>query len=297
MLYCGITNEPLLFETYTYVFKPTEDNRRTKKLFEELKPRYRPSWFLPGNTIKDSILLFPLLNPINKFYERTIFKFKSDEGQTALDFYPPKAEWSKHSPDWEGKPFMIVVPGLSGSSLKPALYRTCRQFWEKYKIRTLVANRRGFAGVEITGNYPLSWIRWQDMDEIIDYLALEREDTRGSRIFLYGHSLGGAFVHLYNGEKGRSGSLNRLEGAIAISTPYDLVTTIDKISRNLVVDQVLLKGCFLQLNESKKNPRFIRVMKEQGVTEGKSNVRYLLQTTRCLLEAKNPSRIRRPDRQ
>ena len=268
VIYSAITNEPLLFQTYSYVFKQTEANRKAKKLFEELTPRYRPTWFLPESTLKDSILFLSVLKPINNFYERVVFKFKSDGGQTALDFYPPVAEWRKHSADWSGKPLMIVVPGRSGTSLNSALFSTCSQLWQKYKIRTLVANRRGTAGVEITGEYPLNWIRCEDMDEIINYLALGREDTKGSRIFLYGHSLGGAFVHLYNGEKGRSGASSRLEGTIAVSTPYDMVKTVDKIVKNYMVDQVILKGCILKFRKCMKNPRFLRIMKEKGVTPG-----------------------------
>ena len=268
VIYCAITNEPLLFETYTYFFNPTETNRKVKKLFEELKPRYRPTWFLPGNSIKDIFLLYPLMNPINKFYKRVMFKFKSDGDQVALDFYPRKEVWSKHSADWTGKPFMIIIPGLSEASLKPAVSRTCHQFWQKYKIRTVVANRRGYGGVDITGDHPLSWVRWEDMDEIIDYLALEREDTKGSRFFMYGHSLGAAFVHLYNGVKGKSGALNMLEAAIAVSSPYDFGSSGKKIAKNLVIDQVLLKGCFLQLDESMKDPRFVTVMKQKGITKG-----------------------------
>ena len=187
-IYSAITNEPLLFQTYSYVFKPTEANRKVKKLFEELSPKYRPTLFLPGNFTKDRVLMYPTLQPVNQFYERLIFKFKSDGGQVGLDFYPRKEIWAKFSQSWSQRPFLILSPGLSEISLRPTLISICRQFWEQYKIRTVVANRRGYAGVEITGNYPLSWIRWEDMDEIIDYLALEREDTRESRFFMYGHS-------------------------------------------------------------------------------------------------------------
>ena len=219
------------------------------------------------------------LDPINNFYERTIFRFECDGGQVGLDFYPPRAKWSRLSADWRGRPIVIIVCGMSGVSLAPAICRMCEQFWDQYRIRTLVANRRGFAGVEITGNYPLSWIRWEDMDEIIDYLALDREDTIGSRIFLYGHSLGGAFVHLYNGVKGKSGALNRLDGAISVSAPYEMVDTVKKLSKVKIIDYTLVSGLKRKMTEYRRHPTVLRCMKEKGITEGKQN----LQKTKNLM--------------
>lgn len=153
------------------------------------------------------------------FFTRKVYRFK-DGGEVAMDFYPPivksslkkptKEQKAMDTPEMEGKwelsetpkgqgPLVIIIPGLSGTSHEKYLTSACREFWNSpLKTRSLIVNRRGYSGIEIKGKYPMSWIRWEDIEDIVYWLRTVRKEKE---IFIYGPSLGGNYAHWHCGRK------------------------------------------------------------------------------------------------
>lgn len=102
----------------------------------------------------------------------------------------------KDAPKNQG-PLVIIVPGLSGTSTEGYLTSACEELWNSnLKIRSVIANRRGYSGVDLSGPHPMSWIRWEDMEDIIYWLRTVRKERE---IFIYGASLGGNYAHWHSG--------------------------------------------------------------------------------------------------
>ena len=323
LLYCiyeAILNEPLFFreKNEVHIFKRTPKNLEIQDHLRKLEP-YRPNFFLPGPWLKMGLTI---RSPERfDFFTRRIHKFP-DGGEVALDFHPPlvpsklknptREQKIKDTPEMEGKwelesapegqgPLVIIVPGLSGCSHDKYLTSACREFWNsKLKIRTMIANRRGYTGIDIKGKYPLSWIRWEDIEDIIYWLRTVRKEKE---IFIYGASLGGNYVHWHSGRKAELetgaplrrefdeghlvdhyphliasghqlgtrvfslGELAEVDGFISCAPSYDLAETTRKFEKKAKLDKGLLfalKTAYFKFRK-RKNPKFLAFCQEKGI--------------------------------
>ena len=297
LLFClveAVINEPRLFRhrNEQHIFKKTATNLRIRANFESLEG-YRPNPLIPGPWLK-LLFIFKLRpkKPFN-FFTRRVHQFK-DGGRVAIDFFPPLVEsklknpnlddMGKDTPEMQGKwevtkapseqsPLVIIVPGLSGTSTEGYLTSACEELWNsKLKIRSVIVNRRGYSGVELSGPHPMSWIRWEDVEDIIYWLRTVRKEKH---IFIYGASLGGNYAHWHSGRtaelqngaalrhdfgeghlvddyphllaqgysKGSRatslGPLASVDGFIAVSAPFDMHKCVSRLEKSRILDTVL----------------------------------------------------------
>lgn len=259
-----------MFSTVNYIFKKTARNKKIEKIFENL-PKYRPNPLLPGPLLK-LLLVFRSKDPIDQHYDRQIFKFK-DGGKVALDFYPKRSVLEKKLTDKDDKinktPLVILVPGLSGNSTDRYLLDTCRVLWQEKGYRSMVANRRGYAGVELCCKYPMSWVRYEDIDEIIHHL-MDIDETNHCNLYLMGYSLGGNFVYYYTGRKQELEHDFHIKGAIAVSAPHEMYKSILKLQKNILIDKTLVGGLQRSAKVNSKNKYFRDYLKQKDLTLGKN---------------------------
>ena len=265
-----------------FLYKHTELNEKIKKALSKL-PKYKPTWFLPGPYLKLLATVRPQ-RKVSELFDRHIFKFP-DGGQVALDFYPKNdvkgsSEALKiNQSSTDNRPIVIVVPGAAGDSSDPYLVRICSQLYEDFGFRSVIANRRGSCGLEITGDYPLSWVRWQDMDLIIDYLKDERPDTKSKPLYMIGYSIGANFVQLYAGTKGELGQKTRLDGAIAVSAPYEMAMVNERAKHfGGLGEKVLLRSLKALFLKHINEPRYQKFLKSKNIDEG------VIRRPKCLHE-------------
>ena len=199
-------------------------------------------------------------------------------------------------PEGQG-PLVIIVPGLSGTSHEKYLTSACQEFYKsKSKIRTLICNRRGYSGVEIKGDYPMYWIRWEDIEEIVYWLRTERKEKE---IYIYGASLGGNYAHWHSGriaelengaelrkgeghlvdhfphlieaghQKGTRvkslGPLVNINGYMAISAPFSMGDSVTRLAKSRILDSVLKGGLQKAGDRHKHNPKFLAHLKTKGI--------------------------------
>lgn len=263
-----IINEPTFFKTLWLVYKPTTKNKRMADHLSKV-PAYRPNPLLPGPMVKMA-LVFRSKFKLEDHYDREIFGFE-DEGRVAVDFHP-KMEVMKSClsvEEMRKRPVVIMITGLSGDSTDRYLMDTCVEFWEKKRYRCVVANRRGVAGIEVSGKYPFSWIRYEDLDVIIEELQA-RNDFKQANFYMLGFSMGANFVHYYAGEKAKLGHEMKIKGAISISATPEMATSQMKLSKKFFIDPVLLAGVKGVCHSHRHNPKFMEAMKVHGVTFGKT---------------------------
>ena len=124
---------------------------------------------------------------------------------------------------------VIINPGFSGKSSERYTLEAMKQMWQKDKIISLLANRRGMADhLPHKGPTPFSWLRYDDLDEIIDYL---NQNYDKPDIFLLGFSLGACSTINYLSHKAREKEETGILAAIAISPPWGLKESQVKISK------------------------------------------------------------------
>lgn len=267
VIYEVVINEPALFRTLWLVYKPTLRNKRLAEHLQKV-PSYRPNPLLPGPMIKMT-LVFRTKFKFEDHYDRELFSFE-DGGKVAVDFYP-KMEVLKGCmsvDEMKKRPVVIMITGLSGDSTDRYLMDSCFELWQKKRYRSVVANRRGVAGIEVSGKYPFSWIRYEDLDVIIEDLQ-KREEYKQANFYMLGFSMGANFVYYYVGRKGELGHEMKIKGAIAISATPEMATSQLKLSRNPFIDPVLLSGVKGVCNSHRHNPKFVEAMKIHGVSFGR----------------------------
>lgn len=139
----------------------------------------------------------------------------------------------------------------------------------------MIANRRGYSGIKVKGDHPMSWIRWEDIEEIIFWLRTARKEKE---IFIYGASLGGNYAHWHSGrvselESGAAlrkdfgeghlvdhyphliklghakgtrvsslGPLSSVDGYMAISAPFDMNASVSRLEKSYILDKTLTGG-------------------------------------------------------
>lgn len=233
-------------------------------------PKYRPNPLLPGPLAK-LLLVFRPKDPIEDHYTRHIFKFK-DGGKVALDYYPKREILNKKFSNSKSKidsiPLVIIVPGLSGNSTDRYLLDTCRVLWEEKGYRSMIANRRGYAGVEICCKHPMSWIRYEDIDDIIQHL-MDEDESNHCNLYLMGYSLGGNFVYYYTGVKKQLGHDLHIKGAIAVSAPFEMHMSLIKLQKNFIIDRTLVGGLKKTAKENSGNKAFNDYLASKGMKVGK----------------------------
>ena len=266
----------LNFKNINEIYKKTALNTRIHNVLSKL-PKYRPPFFLPGPYVK-LIASQGTEKPVEATFHREIFEFE-DGGKVGLDFFPRSefngeaknltdrgSESTKTTPLVTKKPFVIVIPGLAGYSQNPYIVRACEQFYSEYGFKSVVANRRGSGGVPISGKYPCTWVRNEDLDTIIEHLQA-REDLKDSPMFMIGFSLGACFTHFYAGRKGELDQRVHLEGVVAVSPPYEMAIGYKRLKRFNYFDQYLLKGAQELFNSYRDNQHFLDHMEKVGVTK------------------------------
>jgi len=84
----------------------------------------------------------------------------------ALDHYPRKD--SLASPNsLDGKPIVIVIPGVFGESGNHDVVVAAKYIYEQIGFRAVVFNRVGYSGVEYTGNRLSSFDCYPDFKRIV----------------------------------------------------------------------------------------------------------------------------------
>jgi hypothetical protein len=226
-----------------------------------------------------------------------------------IDTPEMEGKWElSETPEGQG-PLVIIVPGLSGTSHEKYLTSACREFWNSpLKARTMIANRRGYTGLEIKGDYPMSWIRWEDIEAIVYWLRTVRKEKE---IFIYGASLGGNYAHWHSGriaelengaelrkdfgeghlvddyphlieaghEKGTRvsslGPLSKIDGYMAISAPFCMQSSVKRLEKSMIIDAALKGGLSTTCKSHVHNPLFLKALDKMGINKGKISLKLL----------------------
>ena len=211
---------------------------------------YMPTLYLPTAYLK---IFAWLKKKINFHYAREKLIF-SDGGQVYLDYYP------KNFANLE-LPILIIIPGLNGGSGESYVGFAALEA-EKKGFRSIVYNRRGFEGIELTGRYILSWPRIEDFDEVI---AEIRKKCPTSKIFTMGFSMGSNFTQFYLGVKGKNGERVQITASVTVSPPHNLARASCKADNNNLVRKALLKNCMDLISNNKDSEVLKIAVQEKGL--------------------------------
>ena len=213
--YEAIVNEPVLFNIKIHTFKESMLNNVINRVFSRI-PKYRPTFWLPGPLIK-FWFNFWRTKKQKKGVNREVLKL-ADGAEIGLDYFPRE---QADKPVGDGEPLVVLVPGMGFE----ADFVNCDKFgeklWTEYRIRSVVLKRRGYEGLACSSeSTAMSWLRVEDLDEVIDYLK-QAKRTRACRLFLAGFNFGAHFCHVYSIVQSALEPKRRrkVEGVISVSAP------------------------------------------------------------------------------
>ncbi|KAK4601519.1 hypothetical protein RGQ29_010897 [Quercus rubra] len=233
-----------------------------------LRGRYCATPWLSSPHVQTVFLNFNGRPPVFS-YRRQLF-YTSDGGTIALDWLM-KCDVSGGALHMnssisrnETTPIMVVVPGLTSDSssayLKHLAFNTAKHGWN-----VVISNHRGLGGVSITSDcfYNAGWT--EDVRVVINHLHKEYPQAP---LFAVGTSIGANILVKYLGEDGENVPV---AGAVAISSPWDLLIGDRFICRRLVqklYDRALTIGLqgYAQLHQ----PLYSRLANWEGIEKSRS---------------------------
>ena len=236
------------------IFKKTPENIQVQALFESLP--YKPTWYLPTAWLKIRSWL-KRVEDIGLGLRREVIEF-ADGGLRAIDFYPKEFE------QFEGKPFMFLIPGLNGDKSDPYVMYTAKKAFSEYGFRSVIYNKRGGSGVELKGEYATSWIKSDDFDHVLKSLYARYPNTPFLSI---GFSMGANFTQFYLGEKGKRKEATGLTASVAVSPPMDLSLSTHKIDSNSLVRKAIVNSCYNSVLKHKENKILKDLFEKHGISE------------------------------
>lgn len=187
---------------------------------------YSPTFWLPISLIK-SAFLGKSLTPYLRDYLRWEYRFK-DGSLVGLDVHPRSlAKDSK-------VPTVLIVPGIFTESGDHQVIYIVKYLWEKYGFRSVVFNRIGFSGVKIEGESVCSYDCYDDFHDIVSAV---KSRFHGAPLYLFGASLGAAFIQRYLEEfSGKT----IVDAAACISSPWNTALAAKNFHDNPAIRVVIL---------------------------------------------------------
>lgn len=149
---------------YHFNFQNTSFNSGLSVYMKTNLEPYSPTFYLPGSFLK----MLPHILPVrdySKDYRRLIVPFR-DGGQSALDIYPKSSTQLTNST-------IVIFPGLNSTGPDIYIRETAIELYKTTGLTVAVFSRRGYSGVEVTGDYPFLWTHFEDCDDINRYLVEE----------------------------------------------------------------------------------------------------------------------------
>ena len=232
-----------------YIFSANTQNSMIKEMLVE-RP-YKPTLYLPTAWLK---MYAWLKKKVSFTFKRETLKL-SDGGQIYLDYYPSNFE----DLDW---PILVIIPGLNGGSGESYVGYTALEA-QKKKFRSVIYNRRGFEGIELTGKHMLSWARIDDFDEVLN--EIRKKSPSSSNMYSIGFSMGSNYTQFYLGEKGKNGENVQITASVTVSPPHNLAKGSHKIDASTLVRKALLKSCMEIILVHKDSEVLKRAIEEKGL--------------------------------
>jgi uncharacterized protein len=138
---------------------------------------------------------------------------------------------------------VLLVHGFEGNSLSAYMIATAK-YLNNNGHNVVAMNLRGCSGEDNTKPYSYHSGKTGDLREVIEYLVLKYD-----KIFLVGYSLGANLVLKYLADFAENALLKK---AIAISAPFDLEKSANKITKLKLVDNNFLKTLIPKISNKKK---------------------------------------------
>lgn len=225
-----------VYERFTYYIH--HQNHNNSDILEIMKANpYRPTMYLPSAWLK-MIYWFDKKIRIPAFTrEKFIY---SDGGEIALDYYPK--DFNKLD-----TPILIIIPGLNGYTEDSYCLYIAKRAMDKLGFRTVVWNKRGYAGIPLKGKHWVQWSRYQDFESVIQHL---KNNNPGSLIFTMGLSMGANFTEFYLGIKGSMGEPTGITASVAISPPHNMYFGARKVAKNKPLLKAMLKAYIKEILNS-----------------------------------------------
>jgi len=182
-----------------------------------MNAQFKPAWWLPGPHFQT---LWPTLAPrkiqIPLYNER----LELPDG----DFLDLSWVRQNNQDKSSSKPIVVVLHGLNGSIHSPYA-KGIMQAIHQQGFRCVLMHFRGCSGVP--NRLPRSYHSGEtnDLNTVISELIKREKNTP---IYAVGYSLGGNVLLKWLGE---TGNKNPLKAAVAISVPFELAKTADRLNQ------------------------------------------------------------------
>ncbi len=228
-----------------FVYQKTPINTRIRKMIENMP--YSPTLYLPTAWLK--MCSWIPMDTKTKFH-REIFTFE-DGGEIALDHYPLHFAELK-------SPILILIPGLNGDTRESPVSYAARRAWEVHGIRSVVYNKRGYAGLVLKGEHVFSWDRDDDFLDVINHLKAKHSNVP---VLMMGFSMGANFVQFYLGKCAEKNRSPGIFSCVAVSPPHNFEKGSVKMTRNKLISYLLLKYFVKRIVNDRNNPVLQKLLK------------------------------------
>lgn len=235
----------------TYIFQSTQSHRELLKLF--LRNQYYPTLYLPSAWTKMAYWFDKKTKKPE--FSREIFQYE-DGGETALDYYP--RDFNK----LDG-PILVLIPGLNGETEDHYISYTARHAFDQLGFRTVVFNKRGFAGVPLKGKYIVPWTRHEDFEAVLAHL---KKNSPGSLVFVIGFSMGANFTEFFLGLKGERGEPSGVAAAVAVSPPHNMFLGSKKVTKNKALTKAVLRETTTHILKHENSEALASMLEHCGIT-------------------------------
>ena len=240
-----------LYEGAThFLFKKTPRNLAIKAAVSKL--RYSPTLYLPTSWLKMYSWMGDRFKKLD--YRREVFPFP-DGGKIGLDFYPANF-------DELNCPILVILPGLNGNQHDSYVVYAARKALEMLGCRSVVYNKRGFAGVPLTGKFVLSWPRVEDFLLVVKHL---RKTYPAAPLLTMGFSMGANFTELFLGETAKAKEDLGITASVAVSSPHNPSLGSHKIDKSLLVRESLVNSCVKEILKNEHTDTMQALFREIGM--------------------------------
>lgn len=228
-------------------------------LCEAIKPaikKYSPTFWIPSSFLKMAVL--PDKLHVNYEYF-TRWKVELEDGEkVAVDIFP-----KNHKNLNPETPTILLLPGIYSDSNKAYCVKFCEQVRSTLGWRVCVINRRGFGGMPWTKYKLVSYVLYDDIHHIINLTA---EKFPVSKLYMVGISMGAMNLQRYLGEYGKE---PKLQAAVAISSPWNSMSSVKKMEKNYFVKKVMMEQFFIRIKNHMHDEHFLKIAAEKKIDLGK----------------------------
>lgn len=169
------------------------------------------------------------------------------------------------------EPLVVIIPGTASESNDRYMIDFVTGLWKRYGLKSVVANRRGFCGMKLKGNHPLSWVCYDDLDDILEFLS-NYGPTAGRPIYLSGISLGGSYCLSYLALKAEQGKKVNVQATAVVSPCWSFSATQIRISTLPSLDKHIVSQFKEKMYKHKGDPVYEQWVKDMGLTHGKKSI-------------------------